>query len=302
MVHASSLEELASRARAHEQQREFVAARDDWQTVLTLLPPDSSQATWVQAKLAELAQTVDEVPAKGDAQTWTRKLGPLAPLAVFLLKGKFLVSLLNAKFLLSFASFAGIYWALYGVRFGIGIAVLVLVHEFGHFIAVKRRGLRADLPIFIPGFGAYVRWAAAGVSADTRAAVSLAGPLAGVVGAACCAAIWLQTQQGFWIGLASFSALLNLMNLIPIWALDGGQAMVAIDRAGRLAIAIAGILLAAFFEQPLLLLVAAGALYRAFDKDLRADMPSAYVMTAHFVVLLSALGYFSKLAPLGPSQ
>jgi Zn-dependent protease len=65
--------------------------------------------------------------------------------------------------------------------------VLILVHELGHFIAVRRRGLSADLPMFIPGFGAYVRWNAAGVTTTTRALVSLAGPLAGAIGAAFCA-------------------------------------------------------------------------------------------------------------------
>jgi len=63
--------------------------------------------------------------------------------------------------------------------------VLILVHELGHLIAVRRRGLAADLPMFIPGFGAYVRWNAAGVTPDTRALVSLAGPLAGALGADC---------------------------------------------------------------------------------------------------------------------
>ena len=121
------------------------------------------------------------------------QIGPLAPVAVLLLKGKFFLSLLKLPFLLSFASFAGLYWGLYGPRFGIGLAVLILVHELGHLVEVRRRGLPADLPMFIPGFGAYVRWTAAGVTPDTRALVSLAGPLAGAVGAALCGLMWLQS-------------------------------------------------------------------------------------------------------------
>jgi len=42
------------------------------------------------------------------------------------------------------------YWALYGMKFGIGFAVLILVHEMGHFIDIKRRGLPADMPVFLP--------------------------------------------------------------------------------------------------------------------------------------------------------
>jgi Zn-dependent protease len=254
---------------------------------------------WVRAKLAELFQVIRDEAAKDPSPTWTRRLGPLAPIVLLLLKGKVFLSLLKLKFLLSFVSFAGIYWALYGAKFGIGLAVLILVHELGHFIAVKRQGLSADLPMFIPGFGAYVRWTAAGVSADTRAFVSLAGPLAGALGAAFCALLWMQTQERLWIGLASFSAFINLMNLIPVWTLDGGQAMVAINRAGRIGIAIAGVLFAAFFSQPLLLLVVGGAVYRAFDKTLAPDMPPNYGVTAYFVILLAGLGYLASLAPLG---
>jgi Zn-dependent protease len=299
MVHANRLEELAASARAHEERRELVAAHSDWQAALELLPADSSQAVWVRTKLAELFEAIRDEAAKDKAPGWTAKLGPFAPIVLLLLKGKFFLSLLKLKFLLSFAAFAGIYWALYGAKFGVGLAVLILVHELGHFVAVKRRGLAADLPMFIPGFGAYVRWTAAGVSPATRALVSLAGPLAGALGAAICALLWLQTRQGLWIGLASFSAFVNLMNLIPVWTLDGGQAMVAINRPGRIGIAIAAVLFAAFFSQPLLLLVAGGAVYRAFEKELAADMPTQYGVTAYFMTLVAALGYLSALAPLG---
>jgi len=299
MVHAQKLEELAASARAHEERRELAAAHDDWQAALNLMPDDSSQAVWVRAKLAELFQAIRDEAAKSSAPAWTPNLGTFAPVALLLLKGKFFLSLLKLKFLLSFASFAGIYWALYGFKFGFGLAALILVHELGHYVEVRRRGLSADLPMFIPGFGAYVRWSAVGVSADTRALVSLAGPLAGAIGAALCALIWMQTQDGLWMGLASFSAFINLMNLIPVWTLDGAQAMVAINRAGRIGIAIAGVLFAAFFSQPLLLLVVAGAVYRAFDKTLAPDMPPSYGVTAYFVTLLAALGYIASLAPLG---
>jgi Zn-dependent protease len=301
-VHAARLEELAASARAKEARNELAAAHEDWQAALQLLPAGSSQSVWVQGKLAELFQRIREQAARPAAPAWTRRLGPLAPLALLLLKGKVFLSLLKLKFLLSFASFAGIYWALYGAKFGIGLAVLILVHELGHFVEVRRRGLAAQLPMFIPGFGAYVRWSAAGVTPDTRALVSLAGPLAGAVGAAVCAFVWLQTQDRLWMALASFSAFINLMNLIPVWSLDGGQAMVAINRAGRIGIAIAAVLFAAFFSQPLLLLVVAGAVYRAFDKTLAPDMPPSYAVTAYFIALLAALAYLATLAPLGAAS
>ena len=301
LLEVERLEELAASARAHEERKELVAAHDGWQAALELLPLDSSQAAWVRAKRDELFQTLRQEAAKDTSPGWTRKLGPFAPLALLLLKGKFFLSLLKLKFLLSFATFAAIYWALYGAWFGVGLAVLILVHELGHLIAVRRRGLAADLPMFIPGFGAYVRWNAAGVTPETRALVSLAGPLAGALGAVCCALVWLQTHQGLWISLASFSAFINLMNLIPVWTLDGGQAMVAINRAGRIGIAIAALLFAAFFSQPLILLVAGGAVYRAFEKT-SAELPVNHGVTAYFMILVATLGYLSALAPLGAAR
>jgi Zn-dependent protease len=301
MVHAQKLEALAARARVHEQRTELLAAHSDWQAALNLLPADSSQAAWVRAKVAELNEAIRLQTAKPASPAWVRKLGPFAPIVLLLLKGKVFLSLLKLKFLLSFVAFAGIYWALYGPWFGVGLAVLILIHELGHLMAVRRRGLAADLPMFIPGFGAYVRWNAAGVTPNARALVSLAGPLAGAVGAVCCALVWLQTHEGVWIALASFSAFINLMNLIPVWALDGGQAMVAINRAGRIGIAIAAVLFAAFFSQPMLLLIAAGAIYRAFEKSC-ADLPVDHGVTAYFITLMATLGYLSMLAPLGTTR
>src|SRR5262249_55507610 len=125
----------------------------------------------------------------------------------------------------------------------------ILVHEMGHFIDIKRRGLPADMPVFLPGLGAYVRWQALGVSAETRAAVSLAGPLAGCLGPAVCALVWYQTGSGIWAALARTSAWLNVLQLIPVAILDGGQAARALRKS----------------ECALLLLVSAGFAYALRD-------------------------------------
>lgn len=300
LAHASRLEELAASARRHEENRELTAARAQWQAALELLPADSSQAAWVRGKLTELAPDSSKSANAEPRPVWARRLGPLAPIALLLAKGKVFLSLLKLPFLLSFAGFAALYWGLYGARFGIGFAALILVHELGHFIELRRRGLAADLPMFIPGVGAFVRWtAAAGVSADTRALVSLAGPLAGALGAAVCGLIWLQTQDRLWVALASFSAFINLMNLIPVWRLDGAQAMAAVTRTGRICIALASLLCAAYLSQPLVLLVAGGAAYRAFAKEISPEPSPGYGVTAYFIGLVAILTYLSTLAPLG---
>ena len=101
------------------------------------------------------------------------------------------------------------------------------------------------------------------------------------------------------MALASFSAFINLMNLIPVWRLDGGQAIVAVNRAGRIAIALASVLLAAYFSQPLVLLVAAGAVFRAFSNEPAGDTSRSYGLTLYFIALLAALTYLSGQAALG---
>jgi Zn-dependent protease len=298
LVHAARLEQLAAAARMHEDRGEVVQAREAWTSALRLLPEDSTQAEWVRGNTRRLDATLATSASSAAAPSWIRKLGPLAPLAIVLVKGKSLLALFKLKFLLSLGAFVGFYWAAFGAKFGIGFAILILVHEMGHFIDIKRRGLPAEMPVFLPGLGAYVRWTALGVTARTRAFVGLAGPLAGCIGAAVCALLWLQTRNAIWIGLASVSALLNVLNLIPVWVLDGGQAIQALDKTERIVVACAALLLSVSLGQPVLLLVAAGAAYRAFTKDLPA-VPDRAVLV-YYLLVLAALGLLIGLAPPHP--
>ena len=235
------------------------------------------------------SETTRSASPNSGKPNWAKRLGPLAPLAILLAKAKgFFTILFKLKFLLSFASFIGLYWAIYGPKFGIGFAFLILIHELGHFIDVKRRGLPAEMPVFLPGFGAYVRWQAMGVSLETRAAVSLAGPLAGLLAAMACLAIWTQTNDPVWAALARASAWLNVLNLIPVWVLDGGSAANALSREQRIMLLVAALALGVFLGQGVFYLVAAGAAYRLFTKDFPAQ-PS-WMITVYFLAVLALLG------------
>jgi Zn-dependent protease len=296
LVHAEKLGQLAASARLAEEHNDLAQARLAWEQALPLLPPDSSQAEWIRDKLNKLAIVGASAPAGENRHKWAQKLGPLAPVAVLLAKSKFLFSLFKLKFLLSLGSFLAFYWALYGSKFGIGFAALILVHEMGHFIDIRLRGLPADMPVFLPGLGAYVRWAALGVTAQTRAFVSLAGPLAGWLGAAVCALLWWKTGIALWAGLASITAILNVLNLIPIWVLDGGQAIAALNKMERVILLTAALICAITFGQGIFLLVAGGAGYRFFTKDIPEE-PS-HAATIYYVALLAALGFILKIAPV----
>jgi Zn-dependent protease len=285
LVHAAKLEQISAGARMFEEHGELAKAREAWLQALELLPPNATQAEWVRDKAHKL-----ELAAAASSQKqseWAKKLGPLAPIAVLLAKSKFLLTLFKLKSLLSLATFLAFYWALYGPKFGVGFAVLILVHELGHYIDIKRRGLPAEMPMFLPGFGAYVRWAAMGVSLATQAAVSLAGPLAGLIGAAICGLLWWKTGNGLWAALARSSAVLNILNLTPVWVLDGGKAMSALNKAERFAVLISTLLLYFFLSEGIVLLVAAGATYRLFTKDLPAE--GSRVTALYYIAVLALL-------------
>src|SRR5207245_10669039 len=115
----------------------------------------------------------------------------------------------------------------------------------------------------------------------------LAGPVAGFLGAACCAALWYRTGNGLCAALARSTAGLNIRNLIPIWVLDGGQAATALSKAERFVLLAVCLLLWLFVGEGMFFLVAAGVTYRLFTKDLPAQPSPA--IAAYFVGVLCAL-------------
>jgi len=295
LVHAETVEHLVTNARLLESKRDTTAARTHWLEALALLPAESSQAAWILERANRL-DAVESLPAAGKKKkNWILRLGPLAPIAALLTKGKAIAALLNLKFLLSFVAFFGVYWSIYGVWFGLGFTVQILAHELGHYIDIKRRGLPADMPVFLPGLGAFVRWQALGVSAKTRAEVSLAGPAAGCIAAGACALMWHWTGDGLWAALARAGAWLNLLNLIPVWALDGGQAFSAFSRRQRALLLAGSLLLAISTGEGILVLVALGVLWRLFTRDIPSD-PSRSA-AAYYLVVLSSLAALVWILP-----
>ena len=298
LVHSEKLDELAAEAKGLEAKGKLREAREHWLTGLSLLPANSRQASWIQQHARSLDAAADRVqPAPPSDNKWAQRLGPVGPIAVLLAKSKVLLTaVFKLKFLLSFAAFIGIYWGMFGMKFGIGFAVLILIHEMGHFIDIKRRGLPAEMPVFLPGLGAYVRWQALGVPLETRAAVSLAGPLAGFLASVACAVLWLQTGNPLWAALARAGAVLNLLNLIPVWVLDGGQAALALSKMERIVLLTACLALWLVLGEGMFFLVALGAGYQVFFAGDLPPRPSR-ATTIYFIAVLTALGVIIRLMP-----
>ncbi|HEX4606403.1 MAG TPA: site-2 protease family protein [Candidatus Angelobacter sp.] len=290
LVHGDQMEQLAAHARSLEAHGDFQQARERWLACLPLLPAQSAQAEWIRNHLRDLEQGAQPPqPARTEASStprWAQKLGPLGPI---------LLALFKFKSLLSFISFFGVYWVLWGPKFGIGFAVLILLHEMGHFIDIKRRGLPADMPMFLPGLGAYVKWNAMGVPLETRAAISLAGPLAGWFGAGVCALLWFQTGYGLWAALARTTAWLNALNLIPIWIFDGNGAANALSKLERAVVLVVSAALGYALGEWVFGLIAIGMVIRLFTRD---DPPEPNnSITAYFIAVMTALAMILWLVP-----
>ena len=288
LVYSERLDQIAAAAKELESQAHLQQARERWLSALALLPPSSTQAQWIHDHAQSLASS-------DSAASFSASIPPSAQLQTTDNTGRRGVLSLGA--LLSFLAFVALYSrGAGGARFGIGFAVLILIHEMGHYIDIRRRGLPADMPIFLPGIGAYVRWRALGVSLETRAAISLAGPLAGFLSAAACAVLWWQTHDQYWAVLARVGAALNLLNLIPIWVLDGGHAALALGKNERIALLIASALLWIVLRDRFLLAFAVGALYRSF---IRKDLParSSPGIAVYFLSLLTLLAVLLHMLP-----
>ena len=179
-------------------------------------------------------------PRKPDSGNRTKTAGGVL-VGLALLAAKFkgaLLLLLNfkwlflgSKLLLSFGSmFVSVllYAALFGGwKIAIVFVLMILVHELGHYLTWRNFGVPVNLPMFLPGLGAFVS-SAGGTPAQNMAA-AIAGPLFGIGAATVCWVYGLETGQRFWIACAYIGYFLNFFNLMPIPMLDGGAIAGAID-------------------------------------------------------------------------
>jgi Zn-dependent protease len=158
------------------------------------------------------------------------------------------------------------YTTIWGFWFAMGFVVLLLVHEMGHVIELRRVGIRASAPMFIPFLGAVVASKSLGENALAEARVGLAGPILGTVGSAACLVIWQATGDDYWRALGYTGFFLNLFNLLPVVPLDGGRAMAAMS-PWMWFLGFAGIVaLAILFPNPIILIIALLAGYETYRR------------------------------------
>lgn len=159
------------------------------------------------------------------------------------------LALTGGSMLLSIVAYA---W-LFGWGYAVGFVLLILIHEMGHYLAARRRGLDVGAPTFIPFVGAWIELKQQPHDAETEAYVGMAGPLIGTLGALAFYAAARGTGSDLLLALAYAGFFLNLFNLIPVSPFDGGRISAVISP--RLWLLGAPLLIALFLWRPSPLLV-----------------------------------------------
>jgi Zn-dependent protease len=204
-----------------------------------------------------------------------RFLAPLAALGLLLVKFKGLaLLLLKVKFLgtaLTMLLSIGVYALLFPVWFAVGIVVLIWVHEMGHVLQLRREGIPASAPMFIPLLGAFVAMKQMPKDALAEARVGLAGPVLGTLGGLATLGLYAATREPLFLGLAYFNSIINLFNLVPLLPLDGGRAVGAMS----LGFQVVGLvtMVALFFVAPIMAFIALLGLPELWNRWRRRNTP-----------------------------
>jgi Zn-dependent protease len=290
LLHRERLESLAragENAEANGQWNEAVRA---WREALELLPPGTRQHEAVAARITAATPHLD---AEGRAK-WSRYLGPLGAAGAALWKVKFLIAgLTKLTTLISMLAFLGVYWTLWGWRFALAIVLTTYIHEMGHVAALTRRGIAAEAPMFVPGFGAYVRMSQMPATPAEDARIGLAGPVWGVAAALVCLGIAQITGGGrFWLAVAHVTAIINLFNLVPVWQLDGSRGARALTRLQRGLITLLTLACWPLAREGMFFVVTLAAGWRTAQKDApaKADWP-AFAEFAGLLAVITAVIY-----------
>lgn len=175
------------------------------------------------------------------------------------------------------------YSLVFGWTYAAGFVLLILVHEMGHYVAARQRGLNVGVPTFIPFVGAWIELKEKPMSVETEAYVAFAGPLVGTLGALACYFLSRIYDSQLLLALSYAGFFLNLFNLIPLSPFDGGRITAILSP--RLWLIGAPMLVAFFLWRPSPLLVVMAILavpqvMKALKFDRTAPENAAYYATS----------------------
>ena len=206
-----------------------------------------------------------------------RLWAPIAAIGAFL--AKFGVVLLKFKFLFSMFVSAAVYVWIGGWWFGIGLVLLLFVHEMGHVLEAKRQGLPVSAPLFIPFMGALITLKQMPHNAWREAKLAIAGPLLGSAAALAIYGAGVAYHSNSLKALAFLGFFINLFNLLPVVPLDGGRVTAALHPALWLVgfLALLGIVI--WKPNPILIIIllfSASELWRRWKMRRHPEMQEYY--------------------------
>ena len=173
-----------------------------------------------------------------------RREGPAAWL------GALLLLVFKAKTLLSLLLSLGVYvWLLGSFWAALGLVVMILIHEMGHVFEIRRQGMKASAPLFIPFFGAAIFMRQHASDALKQAQIGIAGPIAGTIAATAAFVLYGATHSNVLLSWALIGFFINLFNLLPFGMLDGGWIMAAVSKWFRV-LGLVALAAAVFFLGP----------------------------------------------------
>lgn len=294
LVHAAALKERVAAADGLEAEGDVRGALGELREALELLPAGSRQHALVGDRVARLSDRIDSgvpavpspvpegvtaAPESPEPGRWgvAWKVGSAAgAIGLLVWKFKFVVVFLATKAkllvlglsksttLLSMILSLGVYWSLWGWRFALGLVLSIYVHEMGHISALRRFGIRATAPMFIPGLGAMVRMKQYPHTVREDARVGLAGPIWGLGAAIAVLVAYAVTRHPLLAAVASVGAWINLFNLVPFWTLDGGRGFRALSRGQRWIVVAVIAAVFAVSQEGMLALLGIAAIVQAF--------------------------------------
>lgn len=199
----------------------------------------------------------------------------------------------------------------WGWQFALGIVGIIAIHEMGHVAVLARYGLARSAPIFVPGFGAFVRLKHRPANARQDARIGLAGPLWGLAACGAVYGAYLLTHVSLWAAIVQAAAFINLFNLLPVWQLDGARGIRSLSPLER-TLAVVALVILWFATREVLLLVSAIA---AVSRVASASAPRErdWPMLVAYLILVATFSWlvgihvpgggifdaFGNLGPLG---
>ena len=259
-------------------------------------PAETRQHDVIMARVTELNTRITEQSGgqsqpSPDGPTWKRAAVGAGAVGLLLLsKLKLLLfGLAKAKTFFSMFAFFGVYWTAFGWPLALGLVVSIYIHEMGHVAELKRLGIEAGAPMFIPGVGAFVRLRQQITDAVTDARIGLAGPIWGLGAGVAAWLVGVVAKSPTWLAIAQLTGYINLFNLIPVWQLDGARGFHALDRAARWSIVALTIATFVVTHHKLLLVVAAVGAFRAFQQPTARTDRRTLLTFAALIVFLALL-------------